>query len=213
MYKGIIFDLDGTLLDTIDDLKDSVNYILSSYGFKTRSRQEILDFIGNGAKNLIFKALPDQQKHLIDEALDAYKKYYDSHAMIKTRPYDGIFELLSRLKTTKKLGVISNKQQQAVSILVNHYFEPIFVTVLGESSDSPKKPDPTSVLNVIKEMKLDPSQCLFVGDSEVDIETAKNAKIDVVAVSWGFRSKEKLSKLNPTYLIDNPIDLLKIVEV
>lgn len=213
MYKGIIFDLDGTLLDTIDDLTDAVNHTLIKYGFPIRHRNEILDFVGHGAKVLIERALPNDQKHRIDEVLSDYKNYYDSHAMHKTKPYQGITDLLTRLNQNIKLGVVSNKQDKAVKQLVSHYFEPIFIAVVGESKQVPKKPDPASVLKVIEMMNLSPNDVVFVGDSEVDIETAKNVGCDMIAVTWGFRTKELLKALNPTYLIDDPYEILNIIGV
>ena len=211
MYKGIIFDLDGTLLDTIDDLTDAVNHTLIKYGFPIRKREEILSFVGHGARELINKAVPVDQKHLVDEVLTDYKNYYDSHARIKTKPYQGITDMLIQLKDRFKLGVVSNKQDQAVKQLVSHYFEPIFIGVIGESKQIPKKPDPSSVLKVIEAMNLSPQEVIFVGDSEVDIETANNVSCDMIAVTWGFRSKDILKSLNPTYLINHPSEILDII--
>lgn len=213
MNKAIIFDLDGTLLDTIDDLTDTVNYILKSYHLPTHSKDAILSFVGNGARRLIDLSLPLSHKHLLDEILNKYMVYYDSHSMIKTKPYKDIMEVLLTLKRHYKLGVISNKQDKAVVPMVNHYFDGIFDFITGEKPGIPKKPDPTSLLKMIHDMNVDPSKVIYVGDSEVDYQTAKHANVTCVLVSWGFRDKKSLEKLHPTYLIDSPNELLKIVEV
>ncbi len=210
-FQTVIFDLDGTLLDTLDDLTDSVNHTLARFGYPTKTREEIRNAIGNGARLLIARSLPDgADEDRITEIHEAYHQWYSAHSQIKTAPYDGILEVLDSLrKKGIATAVVSNKGDAQVKPLVQAYFPQIDVA-FGERKNIAKKPAPDSVLEVMKVFGACPETTLYVGDSEVDILTARNAGITAVAVTWGFRDRELLSAYNPDYLIDTPKQLLEL---
>ncbi|MBQ1965664.1 MAG: HAD family hydrolase [Clostridia bacterium] len=210
-FQTAIFDLDGTLLNTLDDLTDSVNHTLATFGYPTKTREEIRNAIGNGARLLIARSLPEgTSEERITELHEAYHQWYSAHSQIKTAPYDGILPLLDELRRRGiQMAVVSNKGDAQVKPLVKSYFPQIDLAV-GERKDFGKKPCPDSVLDVMKQLNATPETTLYVGDSEVDVLTAQNAGIPAVAVTWGFRDKELLSSHNPDYLIDTPQELLKL---
>lgn len=193
-YKLAIFDLDGTVLDTLNDLADSVNYALKKNHFPERSLDEIRSYVGNGIRLLIDRSVPEFTSYeSIDKVFNDFKLYYSEHSCDKTRPYDGIVELLNCLRQNGIItAVVSNKADFAVQTLVNRYFNGLFDYYAGEREFVAKKPAPDSVYDVIYHFNFSFSDAVYIGDSEVDIQTAYNAKIDSVIVDWGFRDRDFL---------------------
>ncbi len=191
---GIIWDLDGTLLDTLQDLMDAVNYALRAFGCPQRSLEEIRRFVGNGAGLLIQRALPGgADDPAWEDVLACFRQYYDAHCRDKTAPYEGILPLLSDLRRDGyPMAVVSNKPDSAVKILCRDHFGDIFSTVTGEVEGCPRKPAPDLVFRAADSLGLLPEQCIYVGDSEVDVQTARNANMRCISVLWGFRDEEFL---------------------
>lgn len=212
-YTLAIFDLDGTILNTLEDLYSSVNYVLLKSNFPTRSIDEIRSFLGNGAYNLIQKSVPDNcNEQKLKEIFDQYIEYYGSHSNIKTAPYNGITKLIKKLRSNHvKIAVISNKQNSDVKKLCEIHFDGLIDYVTGERENTPKKPDPTSVIETINKFKVNPNEVVFIGDSEVDILTSKNAGIDSIAVTWGFRNEIDLKSSSPTYFAHSSDDIFNIM--
>ena len=187
---GILFDLDGTLLDTLEDLLDATNYALKVHGYPERTLPELRRFVGNGAYNQMRLSVPEgTAPEKIQEVLDTYKPYYTAHCQHKTRPYEGIPEALAVLKEKYPLAIVSNKPDAAVKALCADYFPGIYS--LGEAPDCPRKPAADMVFKAMKAIGVD--ACFYVGDSEVDVATAKNAGVPCLAVTWGFRDREDLA--------------------
>ncbi len=193
-YDTILFDLDGTLLDSLEDMKDSVNYVMGRLGFPEHTLEEIRGFIGNGIRKLIERSVPaGTDDETCEKALEMYRAYYNDHCMIKTRPYEGISELLRQLKSEgRRLAIVSNKNAEAVEMMRLHYFRGIIDVAFGQKDSVPKKPDPAMVSAALKELKAPPERAVYVGDSEVDIQTAVNSGLDCITCLWGFRSEEFL---------------------
>ncbi len=195
-YKAVIFDLDGTLLDTLDDLTEAVNYALGVYGLPCRTRGDVRRFVGNGVARLIERALPiGEASSISSEVLARFKEYYSRHDHDHTAPYDGIPSLLEELsKRNIPIAVVSNKIDAAVSSLCRRYFGDVVDIAVGERENVRKKPAPDSVNEVLRALNLKPHEVVYVGDSEVDIETAQNAGIDCISVTWGFRDLDILCR-------------------
>ena len=212
-YDTIIFDLDGTLLNTLDDLMDSLNFALISHNYEPRSLEEVRRFVGNGVKKLVERSLPLHSNEAdIEKCLASFTNHYNKNMQNKTRPYDGIMELLLDLnRYNYKIAIVSNKYDQAVKELSKEYFGDFIDVAIGESDTVKKKPAPDSVYAAIKELGSDISKTLFVGDSETDVQTAKNAGITCVGVTWGFRTRDLLRKEGADYLIDTPKELLTLI--
>ncbi len=193
-YQTAIFDLDGTILNTIDDLADSLNYALAKNGYKERSVAETQSFVGNGLLMLVKRAInPETSEEEAKKVLADLKAYYKIHCADKTKPYEGIPELLKDLKTAGyRLAVVSNKADYAVQILCEQYFPGIFDLSVGEKENVRRKPAPDSVNAVLAEFGLTKEEAVYIGDSDVDIETAENAGTDSILVAWGFRGAEFL---------------------
>jgi phosphoglycolate phosphatase len=208
-YSVVIFDLDGTLLDTLDDLTDSVNHVLSVFGWPLRTRDEVRAFVGNGLRNLMKKAVPEGEANpLFEEAAALQRTYYSSHSNLKTAPYRGIMELVERLrKDGVVMAIVSNKRQNAVNDLRDAYFNGYIDIAVGETENVRRKPYPDTVIKVMELTGRKKEECLYVGDSEVDILTADNAGIDCVAVSWGFRSREQLIESGASVIVDDTEEL------
>lgn len=202
MKIGILFDLDGTLLDTLGDLHTAVNYALQQDGYPTRTLKEIRSYLGNGMRNLIKNALPaGTVEEEVDRVLGIYRPYYDSHNEILTRPYEGILQALETVKQTYPVGVVSNKQDSAVKPLCKTFFgDEIFA--LGEQPDCPRKPAPDMLVRAMQALDVD--TCVYVGDSEVDLQVAKNAALPCLLVTWGFRDKEELQAAGGKHFCENP---------
>lgn len=212
-YNTIIFDLDGTLLNTLDDLRDSLNFALTKHGYEPRTMEDVRRFVGNGVGKLVERALPI---HITEEesqnCLATFKEHYKQNMQNKTRPYDGIMELLLDLnRFGYKLAIVSNKFDNAVKELAKEYFGDIFDVAIGESSTVKRKPAPDSIFAAINELGTDISKTIFVGDSETDVQTAKNAGLNFIGVTWGFRTREVLRNEGADYLIDTPKELLCLI--
>ena len=189
MKTGILFDLDGTLLDTLEDLLDATNYALKVHGYPERTLPELRRFVGNGAENQMRLSCPEgTPPEKIQAVLATYKPYYTAHCQIKTRPYDGIPAALEELGKHYPLAIVSNKPDSAVKALCADYFPGIYA--LGEAADCPRKPAPDMVYKAMKAIGVE--RCIYVGDSEVDVLTAKNAGVPCLSVLWGFRDQEDM---------------------
>ncbi len=212
-FNVAIFDLDGTILDTLDDLRDSVNYALKKNGLPIRSRAEIRQFVGNGIRLLIERAVPENiDAQTTDKCFLDFKEHYKNNSANSTKPYDGIVAILRKLNDNGiKLAVVSNKADFAVQGLVETYFPGIFDIAVGEREGVRRKPCPDSVLEVLRELSADKNSTVYIGDSEVDVETSKNAGIPCIAVTWGFRDKNVLESACPEYIIDIPSEITEIV--
>lgn len=213
MKQAIIFDLDGTLLNTLGDLREAANAALRLRGLPPRSLEEIQRFIGNGVRNLMRRCLPEGASDAeIDAALADFKQYYGAHLYDSTVPYDGIPELLCALrKRGVKVGVLSNKLDTATQALIQHYFPGQADVVFGEHSGVPRKPDPTSCHMVMEQLGVQPEDVLYVGDSGVDMQTARNAGLTAIGVTWGFRSRDVLLENGAHALVDRPEQILQML--
>lgn len=212
--KVIIFDLDGTLLNTLGDLRNAVNFSLSKRGYELRTIEEIRKFIGDGIKKLIIRSLPRGTKDkIVDECYEEFKEYYSSNMMGDTVPYDGVLEVLQYFKTQNvKLAVLSNKFDPAAKELCENYFGDLLDVVFGERQGIPRKPDPTSVNEIIDILGVPKKNVVYVGDSATDAQTAKNAGLYCVGVTWGYRDADVIKKGGADCLVDNTKDLIKAIE-
>ncbi len=208
MKKAVIFDLDGTLLNTLDDLADSTNYALSKFGYPTRTIEEVRQFVGNGVAKLIERAIPEGKNNPnFEKCLAIFKENYAQNMYNKTAPYNGIIEMLSNLKSKGiKIAVVSNKFDLAVKELCKKYFEGFIDFAAGENEAQgiKKKPAPDTVISVLNEFNFAPEDAVYVGDSDVDIMTAKNSKMSCISVTWGFRDEKFLLENGATILINAP---------
>ena len=206
MKTGILFDLDGTLLSTLEDLTDAVNYKLGVYNCPKRTIAEVNTFVGYGAEHLIHCSLPGKDTDPpVKEALATYQAYYATHSQIKTRPYDGILEALAEIRKEFPVAIVSNKPDIATKPLCRDFFgSEIFA--LGQKDTCPKKPAPDMLYAAMKEIGVD--RCIYVGDSEVDVQTAKNAGVPCLSVLWGFRDKACLTEHGAAHFCDDPENLL-----
>ena len=212
-YESVLFDLDGTLLNSLEDIRDSVNEILNRYHYPQRTLEQIRSFVGNGAINLIRRALPEEAKEQeIERCLQEYSDYYHEHSRNKTCPYNGIIDLLEQLgEKGIRLGVVSNKDEATVKDLCESYFPGLLSVAVGDSQGYQKKPAPDNIMRAIVQLQTEKETTLYVGDSEVDIETARNCALDSVLVSWGFREKEVLLQKGAKTIIDYPNELLQFL--
>ena len=209
--EAVIFDLDGTLLNTLYDLTDSVNWALEKYGQPTRSLEEVRAFVGNGLRNLMLQAVPDGEDNPVFEDLfDFFREYYKSHCNVKTAPYDGILELMKELKGRGvKMAIVSNKIDAGVKELNSIHFAEYVDVAIGERDGISRKPAPDSVNEAPCLLEVDKEHAVYVGDSDVDIQTAKNAEIRCISVSWGFRDEAFLMEHDAGIMIDRPLELLE----
>lgn len=211
MKKTVIFDLDGTLLNTLDDLADSTNYALSKFGYPTRTIEEVRQFVGNGVAKLIERAIPEGKNNPnFEKCLAIFKENYAQNMYNKTAPYNGIIEMLSNLKSRGiKIAVVSNKFDLAVKELCKKYFEGFIDFAAGENEAQgiKKKPAPDTVISVLNEFNFAPEDAVYVGDSDVDIMTAKNSKMPCISVTWGFRDEKFLLENGATILINAPSEI------
>ena len=212
-YKTLIFDLDGTLLNTLLDLASSVNYAMRECGFCERTTDEVRRFIGNGVEVLIRRAVPEgTSEEEYKKALDVFKTHYKQNSRNKTAPYDGICDILKRLKADGyKLAIVSNKVDFAVKDLRDEFFNGLIDVAIGDSDATPTKPEPDMVYKAIEELGADIESCIYIGDTDVDIETAKNSGMDCISVSWGFRTRKELEEYGATMIADCAEDILKFV--
>ncbi|MBE6611971.1 MAG: HAD family hydrolase [Ruminococcaceae bacterium] len=214
-YKLAIFDLDGTILDTLDDLADATNHALTVCGYPTRTTDEVRRFVGNGVRLLMTRAVPEgTSAEEIDRSLAEFKAYYGTHCAIKTKPYDGICEMLKRLRAEGcKTAVLSNKADFAVKPLCKQYFDGLLDYAAGEREHLgiPKKPAPEPVWAIADELGIDRADCVYIGDSDVDIDTAKNAGMDCISVDWGLRERELLIAHGAEKIVSTPDALMAAI--
>lgn len=213
--KAVIFDLDGTLLDTLEDLKSSLNYALKNNGFPEKTLDETRNFVGNGIDKLIERSLPSG---ITGETREKVRKdflgHYSVHFADKTKPYEGVTEFLEKLKAKGiKTGVVSNKVDDAVNKLCRIYFGNHIDTAIGVAGDIPKKPMPDMLFLALRNLGCNTDTAVFVGDSEVDIQTAANARIPLISVSWGFRDKETLLRNGAVTLVSTAAELERVLNI
>jgi len=210
MKVGILFDLDGTLLDTLEDLYNATNYILRRFGCPERSLEEIRKLVGSGARNQITKALPGKEDDPpLEQVLTEYLAYYNATCKDGTaRPYPGVMEVLTQLRKKYPVAGVSNKPDPAVRDLSKHYFGDIYAR--GVSDDCPRKPAPDMVYKTMEALGVD--TCVYVGDSEVDVETAQNAQVPCLTVLWGFRDEQTLRNAGATYFCDDAEKMPRMIE-
>ena len=210
MKNTAVFDMDGTILNTLDDLMDSTNFALKNNGLKERSLEEIRFFVGNGIQKLIERAVPQgTSKEVFEKVFADFKSHYKIHCADKTSYYDGIPSVIQTLrKMGVKTAVVSNKADFAVQELVEVYFKGLFDVALGEKAGVSKKPSPDMVNAALSVLGVEKESAFYIGDSDVDFETAKNSSLDFIGVSWGFRGRKFLENLGAKNIIDSPEELL-----
>ena len=215
-YQAVIFDLDGTLLDTLDDLADSVNRVLTANGYSAHARDDYRWFIGHGSALLMERALPPEQRSpgIIAACLDALLDDYNRNWHCATRPYEGITELLDALQRRgRKMAVVTNKPHRFAGLMIEHFFPTVpFHTVLGQRDGVPKKPDPEQALAAARTMEIPPVECLFLGDSAVDMETARRAGMRPVGAGWGFRPHRELVAAGADLVLAHPMELPALLD-
>lgn len=224
--KLVIFDMDGTILDTLEDLTDSTNYALKKNGLKERSIDEVRSFVGNGIRKLIERAVGNVREDnnidgsvddnidtgIIDKVFEDFKEYYAKNCAIKTKPYDGIIEIVKELKEKGiYTAVVSNKADFAVQSLCVDYFDNIFDYAVGEKEGIKCKPCPDGVMDVLNRFSIEKENAVYVGDSDVDFMTAKNSGLEFIGVTYGFRTREFLENLGSRNLADSPREILKFI--
>lgn len=211
-YNTYIFDLDGTILDTLLDLANAVNFAMRAKGFPERTTDEVRNFIGNGIKVLIKRAVPENtSEDDYAETLEIFTKYYLEHIADNTKPYDGMIDVINSLKEKGcKAAVVSNKAHIAAQAVVKDFFGDIFDTVVGKMDEFPSKPEPDSLLYTIKSLGADKEKCIYIGDSDVDVLTAHNAGLECIGVTWGNRDEDVLLTNGAEYIARKPGDILEI---
>lgn len=211
--KTVIFDLDGTLLYSLEDLKDSVNFVMKKHGFREYTIDEVREAIGNGVRLLMERILPkDIDKNLFEECLSEFKENYSKNMYNKTKPYDGVLDMLKALREEGyKIAVLSNKFDSAVKELSSKYFGELVDLAVGQKEGVKEKPSPLGIQEIAKELDTDVETCIMVGDSEVDIQTANNAGIDCISVTWGYKNIDFLYDNGATKLVYAPEDILELL--
>ena len=212
MYNTFIFDLDGTLLNTLDDLAASVNYALRTHGMPERTLDEVRSFVGNGVRLLMERAIPEGSANpRFEETFATFRAYYMEHSLDKTRPYEGIPEMIHTLKQRGcRLAVVSNKFYAATQELIRHFFPEITVAIgEHESEGIRKKPAPDTVFEALRQLGVGKEKAVYVGDSDVDLQTARNSGLPCISVLWGFRNRDFLLAHGATTFISHPEELLK----
>ncbi len=209
----IVFDMDGTVLNTLDDLTDSVNYVLDRFGLPGRSREEYRHFFGNGIRYALKCAAPeDTPDEVIDEMLPVFKEHYDAHCLDKTRPYDGILELMKELSERGyKMSIVSNKIDSAVKELNTRFFASYIPVALGEKPGVDRKPAPDMVYAALDELGASRDEAIYIGDSEVDLLTATNSHLPCILALWGFRDKDFLISQGGEVFANSPAEVLEVL--
>ncbi len=212
-FRVVLFDLDGTVLNTLDDLADAVNVSLAKHEMPARTREEVRSFVGNGIRALIERAVPTgTDSALVARVLNEFKRYYGAHCADKTSPYAGVPELLSTLRAHGvRTAVVSNKADFAVQELAKRYFADLFDLALGERAERPAKPAPDMVHHTLEALGATAAEAVYVGDSDVDVLTARNAQLPCIAVTWGFRDRACLKKAGATVFADTAKELLDLI--
>ncbi len=213
-YKLAIFDMDGTILNTLEDLADSMNYALVQHDMPQRTIDEVRRFVGNGIRKLVERAVPTgTEAAQVDEVFETFTVYYKEHCAIKTRPYEGIPEVLKQLRDMGvKTAVVSNKADFAVQSLCEDYFPGLFDFAVGDKEGQRRKPAPDSVNAVLDKFGMDKSQAVYIGDSDVDYETSQNADMDVIMVGWGFRDEEFILSKGAEFVIHKPDEIVEYIK-
>lgn len=209
-YQLAIFDMDGTILNTLEDLADSVNYALSCSNYPTRTLDEVRNFVGNGIRKLMERAVPEgTSPEELEQVYADFTAYYPKHCYDKTKPYSGMIETIQNLrKQGIKTAVVSNKADYGVQILCKQYFDGLFDYAVGEQSGVQRKPAPDSVNMVLDKLKITRNNAVYIGDSDVDIDTARNAEMDCISVDWGFRDPSFLQEHGAKIMVSSPEELL-----
>lgn len=213
--KAFIFDMDGTILDTIDDITLAVNYILKKYNMPERSVEEVKGFVGNGLyKTLVRSAPVNTSEELLSNIYEEMVSYYKEHSKIHTKPYDGIIDVIRELKDKGyKTAVVSNKRHEAVIKLCEEYYEGLFDEIMGDTDGIAKKPESDMIDIVLKKLDINKEDAIYIGDSDVDIMTAQNSGLDGIFVTWGFRTRDFLIEHGAKKIVDTPEDLLNMINV
>lgn len=213
MVRSVIFDLDGTLVNTIEDLTDSMNQALQVVGLQGHTPELCLGMIGSGKRNFVKMACGDGNERFVEEVLALFRKFYHEICLNKTYIYEGINDVLKDLAVRNmKLGVLTNKDHSVACKVVGHYFPKIFEITQGASDGIALKPEPGSLKSLLNKFGVTADEVIYVGDSDVDVLTGKNTGVYTVAVSWGFREKSFLQQFGPNAIIDEPAELLELVE-
>lgn len=212
-YKAVIFDMDGTILNTLEDLKNATNYSLRQFGMPERSLEEVRMFVGNGIRKLVERAVPSStSEEKIAQVLDVFLEYYEIHSADNTSPYPGILELVEKLKKSGiKTAVSTNKADVPAQELGREYFNGIFDLIVGQQDGLKVKPAPDSVNKILSILDIQKKDAIYIGDSDVDVQTAKNSGLDFIGVSWGFRGREFLEKNGAKNIVDNANEILDLV--
>ena len=215
MYNTLIFDLDGTLLNTLEDLANACNYALTSLEFRTYKIEEYNKFIGGGRRKLIERILPEESNDIetVEKAIALFDDYYSKHMIDMTKPYDGIENLLNELKEKDyNLAVVSNKPHGFTVDVVEKYFKNIFTVVYGQRDNVEVKPNPASIYEVIEDFNVGKEQCIYIGDSDIDVHTAINADITSIGVAWGFRGQGELEEAGADHIINHPNEMINLIK-
>ncbi len=212
-YKAVIFDMDGTILNTLEDLKNATNYSLRQFGMPERSLEEVRMFVGNGIRKLVERAVPSgTSEEKIVQVFDVFLEYYEIHSADNTSPYPGILELVEKLKKSGiKTAVSTNKADVPAQELGREYFNGIFDLIVGQQDGLKVKPAPDSVNKILSILDIQKKDAIYIGDSDVDVQTAKNSGLDFIGVSWGFRGREFLEKNGAKNIVDNANEILDLV--
>ena len=212
-YDAVIFDLDGTLLDTLEDLKNSVNFALEVFRMPLRTLEEIRHFVGNGVQRLIELSVPDgTEREKTEQVFEAFKAHYCIHCNDKTGLYDGIPELLTELKKQEfQMAIVSNKLQEGVDALSEQYFQIYTDVAIGAREGIRKKPAPDTVFEALRRLGIPRERAVYVGDSEVDIATAANSGMDCITVAWGFRTRQEQEEAGAVTFVDKPLQIIPLL--
>lgn len=212
-YDAVLFDLDGTLLDTLDDLTDAVNHTLRTFAYPTRGVEEVRAFVGNGVRKLIERVLPGGAADPnMEAALAEFKRHYTAHCNVRTHPYEGVVDALCALdEAGVKIAIVSNKNDEAVKALAHAYFGSLVSATVGGTEGVPRKPAPDMPLRALDALGAVAQRTLFVGDSDVDLQTALNTGMDCMLVSWGFRDRDWLASLHPRYLVEDAAEIPAVI--
>ena len=212
-FHTVLFDMDGTILDTLDDLTDSVNHTLRELGYGERTREEIRAFLGYGSRRLIELSLgAAAEPAAVDEAFHIYRAWYGTHTQVKTKPYDGIKDVMRTLRERGiRVAVASNKPEAMVIKLCEYHFPTLVDAAVGDVEGRRRKPHSDMIDAVLSQLGASRSGAVYIGDTEVDVQTAQNAKLPVIAVGWGFRSKEQQAEAGATVFADTPEELLRLL--
>ncbi len=211
-YKAVVFDMDGTILDTLTDMHNAVNRILTKHGCPERTFEQVKSYVGNGIKPLLERAFPKGYDGDFNKLTEEFMLDYKVHCADFTRPYDGIPEVMKALRNSGvKVAIVSNKPDLAVNKLAERFFDGLYDVAVGEIEGLDKKPAPDEVYHALNMLDVENTSAVYVGDSDVDLLTAKNSEMDCISVSWGFKTREFLEDLNAKTIIDSPAEILSIV--